>query len=142
MAALLSQVSDHPLRRVPLLSTNLAHPAEGAQARPLEGVIFPEGFFPGDPNPAVQEFIKAFRQHFGKAPDYFAAQGYQTGRLISHLAAAGPVSREDLARQLLAFRGASQVPWLKGFNAARQAELTVYLLTIRNGQVVSAEAAP
>lgn len=142
LAALLSQVSDHPLRRVPLLSTNLAHPGEGAQARQLEGVIFPEGFFPGDPDPAVQEFIRASQQRFGKAPDYFAAQGYLAGKLLTQLAAAGPLSREEVARWLVAFRGAPQVPWLKGFGPSRQAELTVYLLTATGGRVVPVERAP
>ncbi len=141
LSSLLSRISDHPLRRLPLLGTNLAHP-DDARVRQLEGVIFPEGFFPGDPNPAVQEFVSAWRQRYGKAPDYFAAQGYLAGRLLSRVAADGPLSREEVARRLMAFRGAPQVPWLKGFSENRQGELTVYLLTCRGGRVVPVEAAP
>ncbi|MCL6620618.1 MAG: penicillin-binding protein activator [Syntrophobacterales bacterium] len=142
LSALLSQVAEHPLRRLPLLGTNLAHPADAAQARRLEGLIFPEGFFPGDPDPAVKEFITAYQQRYGKAPDYFAAQGYLAGRLLAQLAAAGVAGREEAVQQLRSFRGGPPVPWFKGFNSARQAELTVYLLTIRDGRVVPAEGAP
>jgi len=142
VSAILSQLAEHPLRRLPVFGTNLAHPADAAQARRLEGLIFPEGFFPGDPDPAVKEFITAYQQRYGKAPDYFAAQGYLAGRLLAQLAAAGVAGREEAVQQLRSFRGGPPVPWFKGFNSARQAELTVYLLTIRDGRVVPAEGAP
>ncbi len=144
LAAILSQLADNPLRRVPILGTNLANPVSqpGVQPQALEGVVFAEGFFAGDPGPAVQGFISAFRQRYGSAPDFFAAQGYLGVKLFAHLAGTGPFSRADLPRQLLAFRGSPQVPWLRGFTPTREADLTVYLLTVRDGQVVTAASAP
>ena len=35
----------------------------GAQMTALQGVFFPDAFFAGDPNPAVQEFIAAYRSN-------------------------------------------------------------------------------
>lgn len=142
VAAILTQLADNPLRRVQILGTNLVNPAtqRSAPSQALEGVVFTDGFFAGDANPAVQGFIAAFRQRYGSTPDYFAAQGYLGVKIFAQLAAAGPLSRAELPRQLLAFQGGGQVPWLRGFTSNRQADLTVYLLTLRGGQVVPADS--
>jgi len=123
---------------VQLLGTNLLHapklPQEQLQA--LDGVLFPDAFFSGDPNPAVQQFVAAYRQKYGEDPDYLASQGYLVGQLLVRLAASGkPLARAQIPAQLLALRPFRELPWFQGFNQERQEEAALYLLTLRGGQV-------
>jgi branched-chain amino acid transport system substrate-binding protein len=138
VAAIASQLKEGPLRGVQLLGTNLDRPAENqeAEARALDGILFPDAFFAGDPNPAVQKFVAAYQQQYGNAPDYLAAQGYAVVRGMARLLEAeGPLSRTELPGRLLTFKNFPDLPWLKGFDANREAEMALYLLTIRDGRV-------
>jgi len=138
VAAIATQVAQEPLRQAQFLGTNLAKPGstQAGQAQALNGILFPDAFFLGDPNPAVQSFIAAYRQRYGKSPDYLAAQGYMVVRLLAHLLETqGPVTRADLPQKLQSLRDVPNLPWFKGFAADRQAELALYILTIKNGRV-------
>ncbi len=133
-----------PLAGAQLLGTNLLNtnaPEAGAAA--LQGVIFPDAFFAGDPNPAVQKFITAYRQKYGEEPDYLATQGYVVMSVMARVAASHPaLSRAALPQILLGLKGSSDLPWFQGFNAQREEEPALYLLTISNGtiQMVSSRA--
>lgn len=48
----------------------------------VEGAIFTAGFHSGDPSPAVQNFVKNYRELFGEDPDMFAAQAYDAARIV------------------------------------------------------------
>jgi branched-chain amino acid transport system substrate-binding protein len=138
LAAIASQAAQHPLGKVQVLGTNLALPKKGQSSldQSLNGILFPDAFFAGDPNPAVQSFIAAYRQRYGNEPDYLAAQGYMVVRLMAHvLAGQTPPSRAELPQKLQALRDVPDLPWFKGFGSDRQAELALYILTIKNGQV-------
>ena len=73
------------------MGTNLLHNPgiTPEQAAALKGVWFSDAFFEGDPNPAVQAFVGNYRQQYGEAPDYLAAQGYLLVRLFGRLAKSG-----------------------------------------------------
>jgi len=138
VAAVASQLQPFSQAGVQLLGTNLLHarglPPEQLQA--LEGVLFPDAFFAGDPNPAVQQFVAAYRQKYGENPDYLATQGYVAGRLLVRLAGSGkPLARAQVPQQLLALSSLPEVPWFQGFNQQRQEEGVMYLLTLTGGQV-------
>lgn len=138
VAAILRQLSGHPLRRVHILGTNLVRPTAGQKdlAQTLEGVLFTDAFFAGDSNPAVQSYISAFRQRYGGVPDYLATQGYLAVRLVIKALEADPsLSRADFPRKLQSLASLPEIPWFLGFSPERQAELALYLLTIKNGQV-------
>lgn len=138
VAAIAAQMADSPLRQLQLLGTNLIHVSEipEAQIKVLDGVLFPEAFFAGDSNVAVQNFIAAYRQHYGSDPDYLAAQGYVAVRLMVRLVKTEKsLNRADLPRQLLSLKGSPDLPWFQGFNAAREEEAALYLLTIRDGRL-------
>ncbi len=145
VAAILQQLADHPLRQVQILGTNLVRPTASQQelARTLEGVLFTDAFFAGDPNPAVQDFIAAFRQRYGTEPDYLATQGYMVVRLITKVLESDPyLNRAELPRKLQSLASIPELPWFLGFTPDRQAELALYLLTIKGGQVQQAVSAP
>jgi len=138
VAAVAAQLGASPQPGVQLLGTNLLHAAglPEAQFQALDGVLFPDAFFAGDPNPAVQQFISAYRQKYGDDPDYLATQGCVVARILARLLESGKIlSRPDLPRQLLALRGFPDLPWFRGFNREREEEMALYLLTIKDGQV-------
>jgi branched-chain amino acid transport system substrate-binding protein len=138
VAAIATQSAQSPLGKVQFLGTNLAKPGkdQADKAQALNGILFPDAFFTGDPNPAVQSFIAAYSQRYGIAPDYLAAQGYMVVRLMAQLLESqGQMSRSDLPSRLLTLRDLPHLPWFKGFASNRQAELALYILTIRDGQV-------
>jgi branched-chain amino acid transport system substrate-binding protein len=138
VAAIAAQVAKQPFGKVQLLGSNLAQPKKGQTVvdQALNGILFPEAFFIGDPNPAVQNFVTAYRQRYGNDPDYLAAQGYMVVRLTALvLAGQTPPTRAELPEKLQALRNVPDLPWFKGFATDRQAELALYLLTIKDGQV-------
>jgi ABC-type branched-subunit amino acid transport system substrate-binding protein len=138
VAAIAGPLADTSLRSVQLLGTNLLHAAEvpEAQLKALEGIVFPDAFFAGDPNGAVQNFIAAYQQQYGEAPDYLATQGYVVVKVMTQLLEADKsLTRTDLPRRLLGLKEFPNLPWFKGFNDRREAEPALYLLTIKDGRV-------
>ena len=144
VAALAAAVNVSPLKGALLLGTNLLYNSRltAPQMTALQGVVFPDAFFPGDPNPAVQKFIAAYRQKYGTEPDYLATQGYVTVRLMARLAEhRQALSRTSLPQQLLALKPVPSLPWFKGFNDQRQADLEIYLLSFSGGSIQRAPSA-
>ena len=127
-----------PLKGIQLLGTNLLNNAKvpAAQLTALQGVIFPDAFYAGDPNPEVQKFIAAYRQQYGEEPDYLAAQGYTVFRVMARVAESPQaLSRMALTQQLLSLKGVPGLPWFQKFIAQREEETLLYLLTITGGSV-------
>jgi len=138
VSAIAGQLANSPRAGVQLLGTNLLHNPEitPEQSAALEGVWFCDAFFGGDPDPAVQAFVAAYRQQYGEAPDYLAAQGYLMVGLFGRLArSGGPLSRANLAPKLQSLKAASDLPWFRGFNRQREEEAAIYLLTFQDGRV-------
>jgi branched-chain amino acid transport system substrate-binding protein len=138
VATIVGSLADTPLKGIQLLGTNLLHNANlpEAQLKALQGIIFPDAFFAGDPNPEVQKFIAAYRQQYGEAPDYLAAQGYVVVRVLARvLETPQALSRMALPQQLLTLKGVPGLPWFQGFNAQREENAALYLLTITSGGI-------
>ena len=138
VAAIAGGLAGTPLKGVQLLGTNLLNnpKAPAAQLTALQGVIFPDAFYAGDPNPEVQKFVAAYRQQYGEEPDYLAAQGYTVFRVMARLAESPQaLSRTTLPQQLLTLKGVPGLPWFQRFNDQREEESSLYLLTITGGTV-------
>jgi branched-chain amino acid transport system substrate-binding protein len=145
VAAIAGQLPAAGLQGMQLLGTNLLHHPElsETQLAALQGVVFPDAFFAGDPNPAVQKFITAYKQQYGQVPDYLAAQGYVVLRVMMRLAESkAPLSRTSLPQQLLTLKGVPDLPWFRGFNTEREEEGAIYLLTIRDGRIQMVSPGP
>ena len=137
VAAVAGQLAKASLGGSQILGTNLVDNPRltPEQLAALQGVVFPDAFFPGDPSPAVQELVNAYRRQYGENPDYLATQGFAIIRLLGQVAQSGPLDRAALPQKLQALRPTPEVPWFKGFNAQREEEAAVYLLTIKDNQV-------
>ena len=138
VAAIAGGLAGTSLKGVQLLGTNLLNNAKTspAQLTALQGIIFPDAFYSGDPNPEVQKFIAAYRQQYGEEPDYLAAQGYTMVQVMARVAESPQaLSRSGLPQQLLALKGVPGLPWFQRFNSQREEETGLYLLTITDGAV-------
>lgn len=138
VAAIAGQLPAAGLPGIQLLGTNLLHHPEipEAQLGSLQGVLFPDAFFAGDPDPGVQKFISAYQQQYGQTPDYLAAQGYVVLRIMLHLAETKEaISRATLPQQLLALKGVPDLPWFRGFSGEREETAAMYVLTFQDGRV-------
>ena len=138
VAAIAGGLAGTSLKGVQLLGTNLLNNAKipPAQLTALQGIIFPDAFYAGDPNPEVQKFIAAYRQQYGEEPDYLAAQGYTMVQVMARVAESPQaLSRSGLPQQLLALKGVPGLPWFQRFNSQREEETGLYLLTITDGAV-------
>lgn len=146
VAAIAGGLAGTPLQGAQLLGTNLLNNAKlpEAQMTALQGIIFPDVFFAGDPNPAVAKFIAAYRQQYGEEPDYLATQGYVVVRLMARIAESHQaLSRNALPQQLLNLKAVPDLPWFQGFNDQREEDAALYLLTISGNaiQMVPSSAA-
>jgi ABC-type branched-subunit amino acid transport system substrate-binding protein len=138
VAAIASGLAGTPLKGSLLLGTNLLHNPKipEAQLTALQGIIFPDAFFAGDPNPQVKKFIAAYRQQYGTEPDYLATQGYVVLRLLVQAAESRQaLSRTGLPQRLLALKPVPDLPWFRGFNAQREEDAALYLLTFTGGSI-------
>jgi ABC-type branched-subunit amino acid transport system substrate-binding protein len=138
VAAIAGGLAGTSLKGVQLLGTNLLNNAKNsdAQLTALQGIIFPDAFYAGDPNPEVQKFIGAYRQKYGEEPDYLAAQGYTMVQVMARVAESSrELSRSALPQQLLTLQGVPGLPWFQRFNSQREEETGLYLLTVKGGSV-------
>ena len=49
----------------------------------LEGAFYSTHYFPSDPNPIVQKFVKAYQQRHNRTPDGLAALAYDAARVLA-----------------------------------------------------------
>jgi len=62
-----------------------------------EGIYAPVSFFAGNPDPKVQEYVKAYTDKYGSAPSALTTQAYDsTGILIEAIQKAGKLGREAI----------------------------------------------
>ena len=134
VAAIAKEISATPLAHVHLLGTNILQtPATLQYADLLEGILFPDGFFAADTDPAVKAFVADYRQRFEQSPTYLAAQGYSSMRLLAEAQKDfSGLSRSEFADNLHHQTQPSGFSLFRGFNHEREAELNPKILTVRD----------
>ena len=75
----------------------------------VEGVYVMTTFFPADPRPEVQDFVKRFRAKFDAEPDSFSAGAYDTMILWSRLVEGWGPTREGMLTGLGAIKDVPSV---------------------------------
>ena len=75
----------------------------------VEGVFVMTTFFPADPRPAVQDFVRRYRAKYDADPDSFAAGAFDTMVLWGRLVEGWGPSREGMQAGLLAVRDVPSV---------------------------------
>jgi branched-chain amino acid transport system substrate-binding protein len=75
----------------------------------VEGVNIMSNFFPGDPRPEVQTFVKAFRAKYDMEPDSFCAGSYDTMVLFAMLCERYGATREAMQTGLMEIKDVPSV---------------------------------
>ena len=75
----------------------------------VEGVFIMSNFFPGDPRPEVQEFVKIFRAKYDTDPDSFCAGAYDTMNLFATLCDRYGTTREAMQTGLMEIKDVPSV---------------------------------
>jgi ABC-type branched-subunit amino acid transport system substrate-binding protein len=102
----------------------------------VEGAIFIDGFFADATDPSVVAFVEPFLNRYEERPTLFAAQSYDTMRMLVQLLQAGVRTRFDLHDRLLQLRDFPGVTGLTSMDQHGNAVKTPYVLTVKDGRIV------
>ncbi len=103
----------------------------------VEGVFIMSNFFPGDPRPEVQEFVRIFRAKYDTEPDSFCAGSYDTMNLFAALCEQYGTTREAMQTGLTEIKDVPSVVYGKvTFNPeTRRVQGANYrLLVVKDGK--------
>ena len=104
----------------------------------VEGAVFVDGFFRDSPAPAVRSFVERYLQKYGEEPSILAAQGFDiVGMLLTALEAPGVRSREELRQALAGLQNYPGVTGTTSFDSQGDAAKGLFLLQVRDGQIVA-----
>ena len=107
--------------------------------RSLNGVVYTTGFFSKKDSKKTKDFVKLFIEKFGREPDIFAAQAYDTACLILEIIKLGCSSRDEFKNALLRVKKFEGVTGIISFDNSIRAKRDVTLLLIDSGEVVEIE---
>jgi branched-chain amino acid transport system substrate-binding protein len=107
----------------------------------VNGAIVMEPFTPVDPAPQIQEFVKKFRAQYGRDPDGWSAEMYDTVKMIyDAVAKAGKADPEAIRAYAAAltpehpFKGDVLGDWV--FDNAGEVHFGLYKVQIQDGKKV------
>jgi len=109
----------------------------------VEGAVFVDGFFAGSSRSGAAEFTSRYSAAYGKQPGILSAQAYDAARMImqasdSGLGDSGPGGRDELRKRLKSIREFNGATGTISFNARREAEKRLFILTVQGGRIVEA----
>ena len=108
-------------------------PAAGKLA---EGAVFTDAFSKGDPLLATGQFVKEFRNTYGRDPETLEALGYESADLLKNILGTKMVSSPiQLKEELHRIQGFHGVAGLRGFGEEGRAIRTLSILRVNKGQI-------
>lgn len=140
-AAVFAQQAKQGGLRVPVVTNSSLHNPQlialGGDA--VEGFYVPANFFPGDPDPVVQNFIAAYRARWNEEPDQFAAIAYDSIAVIAEaiksiLDAGRPLTRQAVRDALYALPPYRGVSGIIRFDSEGDVHKQMTWLVIENGE--------
>jgi ABC-type branched-subunit amino acid transport system substrate-binding protein len=111
-------------------SSSLNSPYIADNRESVEGVIYPMEFYPDDPDPVVQEFVKKYREKYTNSPDAISAGSYDAMKIIGSLLDREITSRENFRAVLSAVRGYQGVTGLFSFDPEGDSVKEYYMMQV------------
>jgi branched-chain amino acid transport system substrate-binding protein len=109
----------------------------------VEGAVIVEPFTPADPNPKVQEFVKKFKDQYGRDPDGWVAEMYDTvGMIHEAVSKSGKMEPQIIRDYVAGFKIANGYKGLLGewyFDKEGNATFDLYKVQIKGGKKVILE---
>jgi branched-chain amino acid transport system substrate-binding protein len=101
----------------------------------IEGSFFSNHFSAEDPAPAIQEFLRRYRERFKDEPDAMAALGYDSAMiLVDAIERAGTTEATALKTAISATKSFSGVTGTISLNGQRNADKSAVILQVVNGR--------
>jgi branched-chain amino acid transport system substrate-binding protein len=110
----------------------------------VNGVLTTVPFFPDDPRPLVQKFVKSFEAKFGAQPDAYNGRAYDTFILLAAVMRQFGIDRKAIKEGLGKIKDVPSVVYGKvAFDTAtrRVADPLVSRITVKDGKWVAYEGA-
>jgi branched-chain amino acid transport system substrate-binding protein len=109
----------------------------------VDGCYFTNHFSPDDPSPAVQNFVRIFKEKYGVTPDTFAALGYDAARLLADaIKRAGSPDRLAIRNALAQTSDFEAVTGKISIDANRNASKAGVIVTVKEGKFELVRDAP
>jgi branched-chain amino acid transport system substrate-binding protein len=101
----------------------------------VEGVYTTSPWFVGNPRPAVQEFVKKFKEKYNEEPNWFAGNAYDTVMILAHVIEKVGTDRKAIRDGLAGLKDyPSLVYGTLSFNEQRRATIKEFnRLTVKGG---------
>lgn len=137
-AALMNQA-----RRVRLEATFMANSSLFSEktvelgGEAVNGILLPVNYFPSDPRPAAQNFLRDYRALYGAAPNQFAALAYDAAKLlVAALHRAGIEDRAAVREALVKLEGFQGATGPVSYQKSRDPAKELVKIMIRDGEWV------
>lgn len=133
------QLPFYGIEETPLLGINGWNSPELIRnaGRYVEGAVFVDGFFRYSSYPFVEDFVRLYFEKYGEEPSILEAQGFDVaGMLLAILDRPGVNTREDVRLALSTLRNYPGVTGATSFDYLGEAEKLLFLLQVRNGNIV------
>jgi branched-chain amino acid transport system substrate-binding protein len=109
----------------------------------VEGAVIVEPFTPADPNPKVQEFVKKFKDQYGRDPDGWVAEMYDTvGMIHEAVSKSGKMEPQVIRDYVAEFKIGNGYKGLLGewyFDKEGNATFDLYKVQIKGGKKIILE---
>lgn len=102
----------------------------------VEGAMYTAAFYKDSPDELVKNFVRRFKEKFKKDPDGWAAQGYDTARLVAQAMFSGGKNRQGIKDGLLKVKNFPGVTGTISFRTDGEAEKEITVLGISGGKVI------
>jgi branched-chain amino acid transport system substrate-binding protein len=139
IAMIVPQLAYHDLTGIRLLGTSGWNSPELLETDPerLQGAVFVDGFFAHSFRPEVNRFIEDFYMAFRREPDTMEALVFDAADMVVRLVIDNRGgSRETFRKNLLQVKGYPGVTGKTSFSSSRDAEKELFVLTVRDGQII------
>ncbi|MBI5892173.1 MAG: penicillin-binding protein activator [Deltaproteobacteria bacterium] len=102
----------------------------------IEGAVFVDSFFPFSPRHETRLFVSKFLETYGMQAGALEAEAYDAVSMIISVLKNGNVNREDVRNGLAKIKDFKGAAGSITFNADRDALKDLFILTVRNGEIV------
>lgn len=100
----------------------------------VEGAIFTAGFYSGDPGDEVQSFVSNYAQRYGDEPDMFAANAYDSMKIVAQALDESGNNRESLREKMAGIKDYPGITVKTSFSDNGEACKEVFILKVENGE--------
>ncbi|MDR3590627.1 MAG: ABC transporter substrate-binding protein [Negativicutes bacterium] len=137
-AALFAQQARKAGLTAPLIGTGSLYSDEliklGGSA--VDGLYLTCSFYPNDPRPEVQDFVKSYQAKYGKLPTMFAAQAFDATNLVIQALKNGATDRKSLRDKLAEIKDFPGVTGKTSFDENRDVNKGLAELVVKDGKYV------